>query len=146
MIDEEEDVEIDCLARVGAKWRLRYMVVFGSRARGYARPHSDYDIAVKAGRRLNLRERGLLYGDVESCLDSRLDLVFLDDWDPIVAWEALAHGRLVYYCGEDCLREYYEDLAKAIDEVADLEPLIEMFRRESRRALAGARGEDKQGP
>ena len=122
------------------------MVLFGSRAGGYAGPHSDYDVAVKAGRVLGLVERGLLLGELEECTRGiRVDLVFIDDWDPIVAWEALAKGRLVYTCGGECIREYYWDLARAIDEVADLEPLIRLFRRENLRALTGARGEDNEG-
>ena len=131
-----------CVRRVAARWRLRYLVLYGSRARGYAGPHSDYDLALKAGRRLSFVERGLLHSELEECLPqgARLDLLFLDDWDPVVAWEALAHGRLLYSCGPGCTREYYWDLARAIDEVADLEPLLELFRRETRRALARAHG------
>ena len=128
--------QLRCLASVASRWRLRYLVVFGSQARGYAGPHSDYDVAVKAGRRLAFVERGLLYTELERCVDGRLALLFIDDWDPIAAWEALARGRLVYHCGARCLREYYEDLARAIDEVADLEPILRLFRREIRHALA----------
>ena len=126
----------ECVARVAARWGLRYVVLFGSRARGRAGPHSDYDLAVKAGRRLSLVERGLLAGELEDCAGGRVDLVVLDDWDPVVAWEALARGRLLYHCGPGCLEEYYDDLARALDEVADLEPVLELFRREARRALA----------
>ena len=131
-----------CVDRVARHWGLRYIILYGSRARGYAGPHSDYDLAVKAGRRLGLRERGALFSELGSCLPpgARLDLVLLDDWDPVLAWEALGRGKLIYYCGEGCLREYYEDLARALDEVADLEPVIRLFRREARRALAGHRG------
>ena len=137
----------ECASRVAARWRLRYLVLFGSRARGYAGPHSDYDVAVKAGRELGLVERGLLLGELEECAGGlRVDLVVLDDWDPVVAWEALARGRLVYACGDECLREYYGDVARAIDEVADLEPVLKLFEGELRRALAGARREGRQGP
>ena len=131
----------ECVRRVAARWRLRYLVLHGSRARGYAGPHSDYDLALKAGRRLSLVERGLLYSELEECLPpgTRLDLLILDDWDPVAAWEALAHGRLLYTCGPACTREYYWDLARAIDEVADLQPLLELFRRETRHALTRAR-------
>ena len=134
-----------CLARVASSWRLRYLVLYGSRARGYAGPHSDYDVAVKAGRRLSLVERGLLHGDLEECLGGRLDLAFIDDWDAILAWEALARGRLVYHCGPECLREYYDDLARALDEVADLEPVLRLFRGEARRALTRPDGQAGQG-
>lgn len=140
------DVDLEelarCVGRVARRWGLRYVVLYGSRAEGYAGPHSDYDLAVRAGRGLGLRERGALFSELESCLPpgARLDLVLLDDWDPVLAWEALGRGKLIYYCGESCLREYYEDLARALDEVADLEPVIRLFRREARRALAGYRG------
>ncbi len=107
---------------------------------GYAGPHSDYDVAVKVGRRFSFKERGLLYTALSRCVEGRLDLLFIDYWDPIAAWEALARGRLVYWRGEDCLREHYEDLARAIDEVADLEHLIRLFRRKARRALTRPNG------
>ncbi len=137
---------VECMRRVAERWRLRYMVLFGSRASGYAGPHSDYDVAVKAGRLLGLVERGLLQGELEDCTGGRrVDLVFIDDWEPIVAWEALAKGRLIYTCGPECEREYYWDLARAIDEVADLEPLIRLFRREHARAFARAGGEGGEG-
>ena len=129
----------ECLSRAAARWRLRYLVLYGSRASGRAGPHSDFDVAVKAGRRLGLRERGLLYVELEECVTGRLDLAFIDDWDPLLAWEALARGRLIYHCGPECLREYYWDLARALDEVADLEPLLRLFRGEARRALSRTR-------
>ena len=128
---------LECLARVASRWRLSYLVLFGSHARGYAGPHSDYDVAVKAGRKLGFRERGLLYTELEECVRGRLDLLFIDDWDPIAVWEALSSGRLVHHCGVPCIREYYDDLARAIDEVADLEYLLELFRREAKRASPG---------
>ncbi len=142
VVDERAIV---CLSRQASKWKVRYLVLYGSRARGYAGLHSDFDLAVKAGRRLSFVERGEIYVDMEKCLDRRLDLVFLDDWNPVIAWEALANGKLVYYCGSECLREYYEDLAKALDEVADLEPVIKLFEREMRHALARPSGKSKQG-
>jgi len=129
----------ECVERLALRWKLRYIVLFGSRARNYAGPHSDYDIAVKVGRELSFVERGLLQAELEECLKKRVDMVILDDWDPVIAWEALVRGELLYSCGDECLREYYEDTARAIDEVADLEPLIELFRREVRRALTGTR-------
>ena len=129
---------LECLRRLGRRWGLRYIVLYGSRARGYAAPWSDYDLAVKAGRRISLRERGLLQAELEECLHSRVDLSFIDDWNPLLAWEALARGGLLYSCGAPCEREYYDDLARALDEVADLEPLLGLMRREARRALSRA--------
>ncbi len=132
----------ECLRRAAERLGALYLVLYGSRARGYAGPHSDYDVAVKLGRKPSLREMGLLHVELERCLPagSRLDLLVLDYWNLIAAWEALARGRIIYHRGRRGLSEYHRDLARAIDEVADLEPLINLFRRERRRAHARARG------
>ncbi|ABN70635.1 hypothetical protein Smar_1549 [Staphylothermus marinus F1] len=132
----------DCFRSIASKYGLRYLVVYGSHAGGYAGPHSDYDVAVKAGRNLSLVERGLILSMLEKCAGRRVDLLVIDDWNPIAVWEALSNGDLIYYCGRECLNEYYEDLAKAIDEVADLEPLIKLFRREMHYALTRSGGKN----
>lgn len=134
-------LDMECLRRVLERWRARYAVIYGSIVRGEATWLSDVDLAVKLGRRLKLRERGLLYVELEECLrrGRRLDLAFLDDRDPILTWEALSKGLLVYVCGEECKREYHDDLAWALDMVADMEPLLRLLREERRRALARPR-------
>lgn len=72
---EDERLE-DCLRRLVRELGVCYLVLFGSRALGYEGPHSDYDVAVKAGRRLSLRERGLVYSALSRCVSGWLDLVF----------------------------------------------------------------------
>jgi len=62
-------------------------------------------------------------------------MLVIDGWDQVAAWEALAHGKLVYHCSSQCLSGYCEDLARALDEVSDLEYLLEIFNEEIRRAL-----------
>lgn len=138
----EEYLDLGCVRRVLQRWGARYAVVYGSVARGEATGVSDVDVAVKLGRRTGLRERGLLHVELEECLRGgrRLDLAFLDDGDPVLAWEALSGGVLIYSCGAECTREYYDDLAWALDMVADMEPLLRLLREERRRALARARG------
>ena len=130
-----------CIRSVASRHRLRYVVLFGSEAGGYSGPHSDVDLAIKAGRSLTLAQIGLLHSELQECISKRLDLVVLDWWDPVIAWESLSRGRLVYACSRSCVTEYYLDLARALDEIADLEPLIELFRREARRALTRASSE-----
>lgn len=51
-----------CVGDVAARFELRYVVLFGSRALGYAAEFSDWDLAVKVGRRISLTELGRLYG------------------------------------------------------------------------------------
>jgi len=130
-----------CIEGLAGEWRPCYAILYGSRAMGYPGPHSDYDIALRLLRGLSLAERGLLLGDLEKCLGARVDLLILDDWDPIAAWEALTKGELVYTRDRGCLKLYYWDRARAIVEVADLEPLLRLFRRELRSALAGSHGQ-----
>lgn len=117
-----------CVGDVAARFGLRYVVLFGSRAVGYAAEFSDWDLAVKVGRRMSFTELGRLYGELERCVSGRLDLLVLDWADPIAAWEALGRGRLIYHCGPDCLREYYWDAAEAFDKTADLEPLVKIVK------------------
>ena len=92
-------------------------------------------VAVKAGRDLSLVECGLLQAELEECVDASLDLLVVDNRDLIVVWEALTHGKLVYHCGSQYLAEYYEDLVRAIDGIADLEPVIKLFREEISRVI-----------
>jgi len=116
-------VDADCVARIAEKWRLRYVVLYGSHARQRATPTSDVDIAVKAGRRLGGRDYLGLYAELSACVQGNLDLWIIDYWGPIIAWEALWKGKLVWTCGRECESEYHWDRVKAFKEVADLEYL-----------------------
>ncbi len=137
--------EMDCTRSVARELGLCYVVLYGSLAGGYAGPHSDVDLAVKAGRRLDLVERGRVHSLLSKCWGRRLDVVFLDDSDPIVAWEALGAGMLVYYRDRGCLGEYYDDRARALIMVADLEHLIRVFEGELERAVARYGGKVHEG-
>jgi len=53
---------------------------------GYEGSHGYYGIAVKAGRKPSLGDRGLLYAELEEYVEGQLDLLVIDDWDPIAAW------------------------------------------------------------
>ena len=53
-----------------------------------------------------------MQAELEECVDASLDLLVVDDWSLIAVWKALAHGKLVYHCGSQCLAEYYEDLCE----------------------------------
>ncbi len=90
-------------------------------------PHSDYDVAVKVGRRLSPQGAELIYSAFSRCVGGQLDLVVLDDWDSATVREALACERPVYSRDPGCVREYYKGLTRAIDELAGLECLIRVF-------------------
>ena len=134
-----EVLDRDCVKDVAKRWKLRYVILYGSHARGYAKDFSDVDLAVKVGRELSFAERGALYSDLERCIKGRLDLSFLDDWNPVLAWEVLTKGKVIY--AKD-INEVIDDKVKAVIEVCDLEPLLRLSYEENKRALArlGSKG------
>jgi len=81
---------------------LRYLVFFGSRARGLGDPLSDWDFAARFGRRVGLLERLGLMGEIARRMRSDdVDLVVLDDpgTPPPLLVEALWGGEPI--CVED---------------------------------------------
>ncbi len=93
--------------------------LFGSQAKGNARPDSDVDVAVLGYRRLTLDERLELQQIVEQAAGtSSADLVDLRNASPILAFEALHGQRLVVNSPERLAefssivgREYESDMA-----------------------------------
>lgn len=70
--------------------------LFGSHARGTARPDSDVDLAVDpATPAARARKLDLLADLVGAGFDD-VDLVVLDRDDPVLRWEAIGPNRLVY--------------------------------------------------
>jgi len=100
--------------------RLAYL--FGSRARGAAGPHSDYDVAILLPEELSNLERFDRAAELETRLRALvgqpLDLVVLNDASPVLAFEAVIRGRplleypvdqLFHY--EQRVRQRYEDFS-----------------------------------
>lgn len=70
--------------------------LFGSHARGTARPDSDVDLAVDPATP-GARARKLdLLADLVGAGFEDVDLVVLDREDPVLRWEAIGPNRLVY--------------------------------------------------
>ena len=93
-------------AQIGAALRpiavVRAAWLFGSRARGTARPDSDLDLAVvypreldDAGRERARREIVAALADALGAVGERADIVDLDDADSAVAFRAVTEGLLV---------------------------------------------------
>ena len=76
--------------------RIRYLVLFGSRASGRVDGLSDWDIAARLGRRPSTRELLELIADIVELLgDERVDLLVLDrpGLPPALLYEVLWRGR-----------------------------------------------------
>ncbi len=90
-----EESKILGLRRIAEKWRVKYIILFGSRIRGKETPLSDWDIAIKFGRKITGREYIRVIGDLVEVLDTdRIDLVILDLDIPVeLAYSILWEGK-----------------------------------------------------
>jgi len=84
---------------VRADVRLAYL--FGSTARGEARPSSDLDVGVVFSPVPAATELDRLATDLEAVAGRRVDLVVLTDAPPLLAHEAIRSGRLIVCRDED---------------------------------------------
>ncbi len=108
--------------------RIAYALVFGSHARGTARPDSDVDVAigVAGGAPLPLVRLGTLAADLEAAAGSPVDLVLLDDAPPSLAYRVFRDGRTIFVRDPQALRTR---LARAILEYLDFRPIEELCER-----------------
>lgn len=107
--------------------------VFGSHARGRARPGSDIDVAVLPDKteqadRLALRRRMMAALGKHLAAD-RIDLVLLDEAPPVLAFAVLKHGRLALCRDEVALHRYRVAVYR---QHADYEPVERFFREVTR--------------
>lgn len=80
----------------------RHAVLFGSLARGQARPDSDIDIAVSFGRPMSADLHGALVGLIAVEAGRPVDLVDLETAPPLILSRALAGRELL--CEDTALR------------------------------------------
>lgn len=86
---------------------VRLLVMFGSRARGTARPDSDLDVGVLLGTEtpgLMDRSRGEIEDSIESNAD--VDLVFLGEADPLLMFEVATTGRPLFEDAPGAFEEF----------------------------------------
>ena len=133
-------VEAQCRRR-----NCAYALLFGSVARGEARPYSDVDVAVKFRERLSPVEYAMETADMALCLEEELgvsvDVVAINAADSLLKYEVFSSGVLLY-C-ED-LDEYVDDLINSVDEWLDFSyhfnKFYERVLSEMRDAVAGREG------
>jgi predicted nucleotidyltransferase len=76
---------------------LRLAIVFGSVAKGTARPDSDIDIGIlPVDANLSLSDEMDLQARLTLALRREVDLVRLDTTDTVLRWEAAKHGVIVH--------------------------------------------------
>lgn len=81
------------LERIAKDFGLDAIILFGSQARGFARPDSDVDVCVVGGRAdddLDLQaELGIAFG-------RNLDLVRFETSDPVLRYHSVFRGTLLW--------------------------------------------------
>ena len=111
---------IDPLRAVLARHpQVNFAMLFGSLARGTARPDSDLDLAVGAGRPLHADEIIALISDLATATGRPVDLIDLADAGEPLLGQILAHGVRVL---GDSIR-HGALLSRHLTDVADFVPL-----------------------
>jgi len=86
--------------------RILACYIFGSRVGKRGSPASDIDIAVHTSTDFTWDDYYLLYGELTKKLKSdRLDLIWLNKAEPVISFEILKNGRLLFFRDVDELNE-----------------------------------------
>ncbi len=86
--------------------RILICYLFGSRT-SENRPHSDLDIAVYTSSDFSWQDYYLLYGEITKALKSdRVDLIWLNNAEPILSFEIIRNGKVIYHVDDDLLNEF----------------------------------------
>ncbi|MGH8548739.1 MAG: type VII toxin-antitoxin system MntA family adenylyltransferase antitoxin [Methylococcales bacterium] len=112
---------------------IRLAFIFGSMAQGRARPDSDLDAAVQAGRPLNVEEKMQLIAELAESLGRPVDLVDLCTVGEPLLGQIISGGRRVL--GSDA--DYARLLNKHVLDQADFMPYRRRILEERRRKWIG---------
>ncbi len=104
---------------------LKMVMLYGSRARGNYSDDSDLDLAFlfadEALRRENsLKLRIRLAGKIEKLLQIETDVVILNESPPLLKYQIIKYGRVIYTASDFSYSSYY---AKTIKEYFDYKHL-----------------------
>ncbi len=114
---------------------LQLAILFGSRARGAARPDSDIDIAiVPVDTALSLRDENRLVAKLERATDAAVDLVRLDRAAPALRWRIARDGIVLVSNPPHIAPRFLARTAIEHDERRELE--MEAMRRYRARLVA----------
>lgn len=111
--EEAIDDVVRCIGESLADVRFAY--VFGSIARADARPESDFDLAVEAGRALEPEERFQLAGRLERIVGRPVDVLDLAEADPVIRMQVLEDG-FVLLCNDPTALAEFEMYTPALYE------------------------------
>ena len=128
-----EEQAADLAARLEAEPDIAVAYLFGSRARGNARPNSDVDVGVLLDAGVDIHRRQL---DLMASLGANVDLVVLNDAPPALGYRVLRDG-IVLVCHDD--RARVEHWVRTVDRYLDTAPMRRTLEEGLRHRIAEGR-------
>ena len=111
------------LKKIGRKFKLKLILVFGSEIKGETHPLSDLDIAVLRQKSLNWNEHSELVFDLEKVFSGKeIDLVSIDRADPLLL-DKISQSSLCLYGTRRSLAEF---LIFAFKRYQDYQPFFRL--------------------
>lgn len=87
--------------------RILIVYLFGSRAKDTNKISSDIDIAIYTSTDFSWQDYYLLYGNLTKRLRSdRLDLVWLNRAEPILSFDVIKNGKVLFFNNADILNDF----------------------------------------
>ncbi len=111
------------------QYPVRLAYIFGSQATRRTHPNSDVDVAVLLDESLTpderFAERLRLLGDLSRiCGTDNVDLVMLNEASPLLAYETLRHGVLLYCADAQTRIEFQVRTLRAYEDTVPLRRLL----------------------
>ncbi|MEM2739708.1 MAG: nucleotidyltransferase domain-containing protein [Candidatus Bathyarchaeia archaeon] len=123
----ELEVVREAAIRVCRELRCVYVILFGSRALGYAKVYSDVDVAIKIKDPEDTVDAVVRASSIfEEILGVEVDVVILNSVDTILRYEVFSGGIPILV---NDYGEYMDDFVNAIDEYLDFKDDFEVFYR-----------------
>lgn len=131
-----EALELQRLAEVFGHYpQVRAVYMFGSQASGRAGPESDLDLAI-VPEDPSLKEKKLdILAELARLGYCNVDLVFLDEDDLVLAYEAVRQNRLIYAAPDFDRGATY---SRIVRKYLDFEPYLRVQREAYKRRIIGA--------
>ena len=102
-ISTQEAIE-SILSIVKTDFRICFVYIFGSRTTGNSSQESDIDIAFYTYNGYTWDDYYLFYGKITKIISSdRLDLIWLNHLEPVLTFEIITRGKVVYCADKDIL-------------------------------------------
>ena len=84
------------LQPIAQKFGVRFIVLFGSAARGKMHEESDIDVGVLMERSLTFNKRLKLWLELSNLFRAEIDLAILNHAEPVFGLEVARDGKLLY--------------------------------------------------